>query len=212
MFFSRRRHITLFLGFVLVADVTAVADESDVSGNKRNRSGDESNLSGDAASVAINFDRGKITSATCSKHNDTAWCPHIVQAVYHRIDFPSNFEYRLPISYSIQELSAIQRMQFLCRFLNRLQPNCLGIAQTVLDEFLASKENLQEVQGCIDSTAGGAIGNEPEWSFEVTAEDEEPDAVGRCFVGRPKNSTIKSWKWLVGEVEKCLFREPGRYS
>ena len=161
------------------------------------------------ASVAINFDRRKITSASCSKHRNRSWCRHIVQAIYHRIECPSDFIYRLPISHSIQQLGAFQQTQFLCRLLSSYQPHCLGLAQTVLDEFLAAKENLPEAQGCVDSTAGGAIGNEPEWSLMPIIEDDTPDVVGRCFARTQDHSKIKSWQGLIKEVKEVLSSKSG---
>ena len=181
----------LFVGFVLVADVAKSTDDD---------------YTPAAASVAINFDRRKITSASCSKHSNRNWCRHIVQAIYHRIECPSDFRYRLPISHSIQQLSAFQQTQFLCRLLSSYQPHCLGLAQTVLDEFLETKENLPEAQGCVDSTAGGAIGDKPEWSLPRITADGTPDIVGRCFARTP----IKSWQGLIKEVKEFLSGKSGR--
>ena len=102
------------------------------------------------ASVAVTFDRRIITSSACSEHKKETWCSHVVQIIAHRIDHPTKFKYRLPISDGIQKLTELQQKQFFCRLLSHFQLSLLGPAQSILDDFLKESSNLPEGKGLID--------------------------------------------------------------
>ena len=139
-----------------------------------------------------------------------------MQAIYHRIECPSDFDYSPPISYSFEGISKIQQFQFLCRLMSHCKPQFLSFVQTVLNDFLKSKENLPEGQGCIDETAGGAIGVESEWSLDVDGalskviEDPIPiTLVGRIVEEARSDYSIPSWHCSVRETKACISSKSG---
>ena len=100
--------------------------------------------------------------------------------------------------------------------MSHCKPQFLSFAQTVLTDFLKSKENLPEGQGCIDETAGGFIDVESEWSLDVDGALSKVmkgpipiTLVSRIVEEARSDYSIESWHCRVRETKTCISSKSG---
>ena len=136
--------------------------------------------------VAVSVDRRRVSSTLCSAHPDSRWCQHVVKLVFHRMDYPNNVQYQLPLSDSVQCLSERQLKQFVSLLIARRPLDMLAVAQETLDDLRrkdgtksrdAKRDDLSELE-VPDLTAGGGIDDECLWCVEET---ELCRKVRECF-------------------------------
>ena len=121
------------------------------------------------ATAYMEFDRQRITSASCSVHGRRhLWCKHVVRLAFHRLRYPSAVEYRLPVSYTLQNLDLDQHKQLIQTILSDQPLEFLSKAHKILDSLTDGDEAAGTAETICDRTAGAAVGEEAMWHVDET--------------------------------------------
>lgn len=99
-------------------------------------------------SVAISFDRCKITSVTCSCGNkDIFYCAHVVALSLYRVRRPEQVKLHLPISETLFQMNRDQLQKFVQYLITVHHTEVLPTAQKLADEILSQNSEINQVHG-----------------------------------------------------------------
>lgn len=99
-------------------------------------------------SVAISFDRCKITSVTCGCGNrDIFYCAHVVALSLYRIRRAEQVKLRLPISETLFQMNRDQLQKLVQYLITAHHTEVLPTAQKLADEILSSNSEINQVHG-----------------------------------------------------------------
>ncbi|KAG9334748.1 hypothetical protein JZ751_006585 [Albula glossodonta] len=153
---------------------------------KRGRRGEGFHLSGtvrepatatepDASySVAISFDRCKITAVTCScGDRDIFYCAHVVALSLQRIRQPQLARLHLPISETLLQMSRDQLQKLVQYLISAHHTQVLPTAQRLADEILSHNSQINQVHGAPDPTAGASVEDENCWHLDEEQVQEQ---------------------------------------
>ncbi|KAM6035300.1 zinc finger SWIM domain-containing protein 6 isoform 2-T2 [Theristicus caerulescens] len=125
-------------------------------------------------SVAISFDRCKITSVTCSCGNkDIFYCAHVVALSLYRIRKPDQVKLHLPISETLFQMNRDQLQKFVQYLITVHHTEVLPTAQKLADEILSQNSEINQVHGAPDPTAGASIDDENCWHLDEEQVQEQ---------------------------------------
>ncbi|XP_046717014.1 zinc finger SWIM domain-containing protein 6 isoform X1 [Silurus meridionalis] len=118
-------------------------------------------------SVAISFDRCKITSVTCSCGNkDIFYCAHVVALSLYRVRRPEQVKLHLPISETLFQMNRDQLQKFVQYLITVHHTEVLPTAQKLADEILSQNSEINQVHGAPDPTAGASVDDENCWHLD----------------------------------------------
>lgn len=99
-------------------------------------------------SVAISFDRCKITSVTCGCGNkDIFYCAHVVALSLYRVRRPEQVKLHLPISETLFQMNRDQLQKFVQYLITVHHTEVLPTAQKLADEILSQNSEINQVHG-----------------------------------------------------------------
>ncbi|XP_023658689.1 zinc finger SWIM domain-containing protein 6 [Paramormyrops kingsleyae] len=125
-------------------------------------------------SVAISFDRCKITSVTCGCGNkDIFYCAHVVALSLYRIRQPDRVKLHLPISETLFQMSRDQLQKFVQYLITVHHTQVLPTAQKLADEILSQNSEINQVHGAPDPTAGASVDDENCWHLDEEQVQEQ---------------------------------------
>lgn len=154
----------LQIGFHLSASVHPVG--SGASGNAGSGSGNGnghsaahvgSSKTSQVHSVAVTFDRRKVTSCDCTCPSTSSWCCHVVAVCLHRITYPNHLCLRAPVTESLTRLDRDQLQKFAQYLIADLPRQILPIAQRLLDDLSSSRSQKNVTKGAPDPTGESFI-------------------------------------------------------
>ncbi|XP_056119115.1 zinc finger SWIM domain-containing protein 6-like, partial [Rhinichthys klamathensis goyatoka] len=97
-------------------------------------------------SVAISFDRCKITSVTCGCGNkDIFYCAHVVALSLYRVRRPEQVKLHLPISETLFQMNRDQLQKFVQYLITVHHTEVLPTAQKLADEILSQNSEINQV-------------------------------------------------------------------
>lgn len=139
------------------------------------------------SSVAIVFDRKRITQCTCTCNSSASWCAHIVALCLHRIHLADKVRLRAPVSESLSRLHRDQLQKFAQYLISELPQQILPTAQRLLDELLSCQNTaINTVRGAPDPTAGPSAGEHTTWCLDENAlYDNIRKTLGKFCVASP---------------------------
>ena len=117
-------------------------------------------------SVAVTFDRRKVTSCDCTCPSTSSWCCHVVAVCLHRITYPNNLCLRAPVTESLTRLDRDQLQKFAQYLIADLPRQILPIAQRLLDDLSSSKSEKNVTKGAPDPTGGASIDDITSWCLD----------------------------------------------
>lgn len=118
-------------------------------------------------SVAVTFDRKRISGCTCTCDANAAWCSHIVAVCLQRIHQASSVCLRAPVSESLSRLSRDQLQKFAQYLISELSHEMLPTAQHLLDDLLSGKPSRMNLAcGAPDPTAGASVYDLTSWCLD----------------------------------------------
>ncbi|XP_044262836.1 zinc finger SWIM domain-containing protein 8 homolog [Tribolium madens] len=121
-------------------------------------------------SVAVTFDRRRISSCNCTCDSTAYWCSHIVAVCLTRIHSPHLVTLRAPVSESLSRLHREQLQKFAQYLISELPQQILPTAQRLLDELLGSQPSaINSVCGAPDPTAGASANDQTSWYLDEKA-------------------------------------------
>ncbi|XP_078732970.1 LOW QUALITY PROTEIN: zinc finger SWIM domain-containing protein 5 [Lampetra fluviatilis] len=125
-------------------------------------------------SVAISFDRCKITSVCCGcGERDIVYCAHVAALSLYRIRRAERVRLRLPISETLSQLSRDQ-LQKLCQYLIAAHhTEVLPTAQRLADEILSADSEINQLHGAPDPTAGASVDDVNCWHLDEEQVQEQ---------------------------------------
>ncbi|CAH1776046.1 unnamed protein product [Owenia fusiformis] len=124
--------------------------------------------------VSISFDRCKITSVTCGCGNkDIFWCQHVVALSLYRIRKAAQVKLRVPISETLLQMSREQLQKFVQYLISEHHTDVLPTAQTLADEILSSRSEINEISGAPDPTAGASVDEDSSWHLDEEQVQEQ---------------------------------------
>lgn len=103
-------------------------------------------------SVAVTFDRRKVTSCDCTCSSTSSWCCHVVAVCLHRITYPNQLCLRAPVTESLTRLDRDQLQKFAQYLIADLPRQILPIAQRLLDDLSSSRSEKNVTKGAPDPT------------------------------------------------------------
>nr|XP_027202504.1 zinc finger SWIM domain-containing protein 8-like [Dermatophagoides pteronyssinus] len=117
--------------------------------------------------VAVTFDRCRITSCNCTCTSQSSWCSHVVAVCLYRIYQPNKVRLRAPVSESLTRLSRDQLQKFAQYLISKSPQSILPIAQSLLDDLLLNENsNINKVRGAPDPTAGAPANEQTKWCLD----------------------------------------------
>ncbi|ESO89038.1 hypothetical protein LOTGIDRAFT_209983 [Lottia gigantea] len=142
------------IGFHLSATILPPQSLNQAQGNK-------------ACSVAVVFDRRRITLCNCNCESQAYWCSHVVAVCLYRIHQANSVCLRAPVSESLSRLHRDQLQKFAQYLISALPQQILPTAQKLLDQLLSSQETaINTVYGAPDPTAGPPASEQTSWSLD----------------------------------------------
>ncbi|XP_036383769.1 zinc finger SWIM domain-containing protein 6-like [Megalops cyprinoides] len=127
-----------------------------------------------AYSVAISFDRCKITSVTCGcGDKDIFYCAHVVALSLYRIRKPEQVKLHLPISETLFQMSRDQLQKLVQYLISVHHTEVLPTAQRLADEILSQNSEINQVHGAPDPTAGASVEDESCWHLDEEQVQEQ---------------------------------------
>ncbi|XP_076368727.1 zinc finger SWIM domain-containing protein 8-like [Tachypleus tridentatus] len=118
-------------------------------------------------SVAVTFDRCRITSCTCTCNSAASWCSHVVAVCLQRIHQPNQVRLRAPVSESLSRLHREQLQKFAQYLISELPQQILPTAQRLLDELLSNQQTpINKYCGAPDPTAGASASELTTWCLD----------------------------------------------
>ncbi|XP_018670723.2 zinc finger SWIM domain-containing protein 8 [Ciona intestinalis] len=121
-------------------------------------------------SVAVMFDRRRITSCSCNCGSSAKWCAHVVALCLIRIQQPLSVCMRAPVSESLSRLRRDQLQKFAQYLISELPQQILPTAQRLLDELLSSQSTvINRLSGAPDPTAGPSMSDKSLWFLDEHA-------------------------------------------
>ncbi|CAG0886031.1 unnamed protein product [Cyprideis torosa] len=118
-------------------------------------------------SVAVTFDRCRVTCCSCTCAAGASWCCHIVAVCLYRIHMSKSVRLRAPISESLSRLDKNQLRKFAQYLINESPQQLLPIAQRLLDDLLSpSPSEINKTCGAPDPTAGAMAGETTTWCLD----------------------------------------------
>nr|CAB3268068.1 zinc finger SWIM domain-containing protein 8 [Phallusia mammillata] len=121
-------------------------------------------------SVAVTFDRCRITSCSCNCGSSAKWCAHVVALCLVRIQQPVSVTLRAPVSESLSRLRREQLQKFAQYLISELPQQILPTAQRLLDELLSSQSTeINTLSGAPDPTAGPSMSDRSLWYLDESA-------------------------------------------
>ncbi|ESP05158.1 hypothetical protein LOTGIDRAFT_208096 [Lottia gigantea] len=124
--------------------------------------------------VSISFDRCKITSVKCGCGNkDIFWCQHVVALSLYRIRKASVVELRVPISETLLQMNREQLQKFAQYLISEHHTEVLPTAQTIADEILQAKSEINLLPGAPDPTAGASVDDDNSWHLDEEQVQEQ---------------------------------------
>ncbi|KAL3877929.1 hypothetical protein ACJMK2_035570 [Sinanodonta woodiana] len=118
-------------------------------------------------SVAVMFDRRRISSCICTCSSTASWCSHVVALCLYRIHQAHDVCLRAPVSESLSRLHRDQLQKFAQYLISELPQQILPTAQRLLDELLSSQENaMNKFRGAPDPTAGPSASEQTSWCLD----------------------------------------------
>uniref|UniRef100_A0AAY4EVZ9 ZSWIM4-8 C-terminal domain-containing protein n=1 Tax=Denticeps clupeoides TaxID=299321 RepID=A0AAY4EVZ9_9TELE len=125
-------------------------------------------------SVAISFDRCKITSVTCGCGNkDIFYCAHVVALSLYRVRRPEQVKLHLPISETLFQMNRDQLQKFIQYLITVHHTEVLPTAQKLADEILSQNSEINQVHGAPDPTAGASVDDENCWHLDEEQVQEQ---------------------------------------
>uniref|UniRef100_A0A8C2FB85 Zinc finger SWIM-type containing 6 n=1 Tax=Cyprinus carpio TaxID=7962 RepID=A0A8C2FB85_CYPCA len=125
-------------------------------------------------SVAISFDRCKITSVTCGCGNkDIFYCAHVVALSLYRVRRPEQVKLHLPISETLFQMNRDQLQKFVQYLITVHHTEVLPTAQKLADEILSQNSEINQVHGAPDPTAGASVDDENCWHLDEEQVQEQ---------------------------------------
>uniref|UniRef100_A0A672N5R2 Zinc finger SWIM-type containing 6 n=1 Tax=Sinocyclocheilus grahami TaxID=75366 RepID=A0A672N5R2_SINGR len=125
-------------------------------------------------SVAISFDRCKITSVTCGCGNkDIFYCAHVVALSLYRVRQPEQVKLHLPISETLFQMNRDQLQKFVQYLITVHHTEVLPTAQKLADEILSQNSEINQVHGAPDPTAGASVDDENCWHLDEEQVQEQ---------------------------------------
>ncbi|KAI1900154.1 hypothetical protein AGOR_G00047090 [Albula goreensis] len=125
-------------------------------------------------SVAISFDRCKITAVTCScGDRDIFYCAHVVALSLQRIRQPQLARLHLPISETLLQMSRDQLQKLVQYLISAHHTQVLPTAQRLADEILSHNSQINQVHGAPDPTAGASVEDENCWHLDEEQVQEQ---------------------------------------
>ncbi|KAL2100464.1 hypothetical protein ACEWY4_004858 [Coilia grayii] len=125
-------------------------------------------------SVAISFDRCKITSVTCGCGNkDIFYCAHVVALSLYRVRRPEQVKLHLPISETLFQMNRDQLQKFVQYLITVHHTEVLPTAQKLADEILSHNSEINQVHGAPDPTAGASVDDENCWHLDEEQVQEQ---------------------------------------
>nr|NP_001129959.1 zinc finger SWIM domain-containing protein 6 [Danio rerio] len=125
-------------------------------------------------SVAISFDRCKITSVTCGCGNkDIFYCAHVVALSLYRVRRPEQVKLHLPISETLFQMNRDQLQKLLQYLISVHHTQVLPTAQRLADEILSQNSQINQVHGAPDPTAGASVDDENCWHLDEEQVQEQ---------------------------------------
>ncbi|CAK8682764.1 unnamed protein product [Clavelina lepadiformis] len=129
-----------------------------------------STINKNACSVAVTFDRCRITSCSCNCDSNAKWCSHVVALCLIRIQQPMSVCLRAPVSESLSRLRRDQLQKFAQYLISELPREILPTAQRLLDELLSSQSTkINTLSGAPDPTAGPSLSDRSLWFLDENA-------------------------------------------
>lgn len=117
--------------------------------------------------VAVTFDRCRITSCSCTCASPSSWCSHVVAVCLHRIYQPNSVRLRAPVSESLTRLSRDQLQKFAQYLISESPQQILPTAQRLLDDLLLNdNSDINKVRGAPDPTAGAPANEQTKWCLD----------------------------------------------
>ncbi|KAJ6216279.1 hypothetical protein RDWZM_007436 [Blomia tropicalis] len=117
--------------------------------------------------VAVTFDRGRITKCSCTCNCQSSWCSHVVCVCLHRIYQPTTISLRAPVSESLYRLDLHQLRKFALNLIAEFPQQILPTAQRLLDDLLLNQQsNINLMFGAPDPTAGASIHDQTKWCLD----------------------------------------------
>ncbi|XP_050401843.2 zinc finger SWIM domain-containing protein 5 [Patella vulgata] len=124
--------------------------------------------------VSISFDRCKITSVKCGCGNkDIFWCQHVVALSLYRIRKAKIVELRVPISETLLQMNREQLQKFAQYLISEHHTEVLPTAQTIADEILQAKSEINLLPGAPDPTAGASVDDDNSWHLDEEQVQEQ---------------------------------------
>ncbi|XP_063066411.1 zinc finger SWIM domain-containing protein 6 [Engraulis encrasicolus] len=125
-------------------------------------------------SVAISFDRCKITAVTCGCGNkDIFYCAHVVALSLYRVRRPEQVKLHLPISETLFQMNRDQLQKFVQYLITVHHTEVLPTAQKLADEILSHNSEINQVHGAPDPTAGASVDDENCWHLDEEQVQEQ---------------------------------------
>ncbi|KAF7489952.1 Zinc finger SWIM domain-containing protein 8 [Sarcoptes scabiei] len=117
--------------------------------------------------VAVTFDRRRITSCNCTCASPSSWCSHVVAVCLHRIYQPRSIRLRAPVSESLSRLTRDQLQKFAQYLISESPQQILPSAQRLLDDLLMNENSdINKVRGAPDPTAGAPANEQTKWCLD----------------------------------------------
>jgi len=130
----------------------------------------QSSINKTPCSVAVTFDRCRITSCSCNCGSTAKWCAHVVALCLVRIQQPHTVCLRSPVSESLSRLHRDQLQKFAQYLISELPQQILPTAQRLLDELLSSySTQINTLSGAPDPTAGPSMSDRSLWYLDEFA-------------------------------------------
>uniref|UniRef100_UPI00358F311A zinc finger SWIM domain-containing protein 6-like isoform X2 n=1 Tax=Myxine glutinosa TaxID=7769 RepID=UPI00358F311A len=127
-----------------------------------------------AFSVAISFDRCKITSVSCGcGERDIVYCAHVAALSLYRIRRAERVRLRLPISETLSQLSRDQLQKLVQYLITAHHTEVLPTAQRLADEILSADSEINQLHGAPDPTAGASVDDVNCWHLDEEQVQEQ---------------------------------------
>uniref|UniRef100_A0A4W4HCM8 ZSWIM4-8 C-terminal domain-containing protein n=1 Tax=Electrophorus electricus TaxID=8005 RepID=A0A4W4HCM8_ELEEL len=153
-------------------------------------------------SVAISFDRCKITSVTCGCGNkDIFYCAHVVALSLYRVRRPDQVKLHLPISETLFQMNRDQLQKFVQYLITVHHTEVLPTAQKLADEILSQNSEINQVHGAPDPTAGASVDDENCWHLD---EDQVREQVKLFLSQGGYHGSGKQLNLLFSKVREML--------